>query len=59
MMFTKEEIDAIYPNYWKIKKQPEFTEMELAIMEGGGSLEKEPKLPFIKSLTEKTPLGPL
>jgi len=61
MMFTKEEIDSIYPNYWKIKQKPKFTEIELAVMEGGHSLEAEPKkesFSFIKSL-KNTPLGPL
>ena len=48
------------PNFWRIKPQPEpqkFTDMELALMEGGHSL-PDPKYTFIKSLKEPT-LGPL
>ena len=46
-----------YISPWAIKKPaaPAFTEMELALMEGGNSLEVEPKrcnMPFIKELQE-------
>lgn len=46
-------IDDIYVNYW-CKSKPAFTELEIALMEGGHSLEKEdkPALGFIKSLTQ-------
>ena len=33
-------IDDIYYNFWG-KQKPKFTEMELALMEGGHSLEKD------------------
>lgn len=50
------------PNYWKKEKEvkPAFTEMELALMEGGQSLEQPKKETylFLKSLKEPT-LGPL
>lgn len=49
------------PNYWKVEKvKPAFTEMELALMEGGQSLEQPKKetYSFLKSLKEPT-LGPL
>ena len=50
----------VYINFWrKPKETPKFTDMELALMEGGHSLE-EPKntYSFIKELTKPT-LGPL
>ena len=48
-----------FPNFWNIKKKPEFTELEIAAMEGGHSLEKD-RLSFIKYVLGKnTPLGPL
>jgi hypothetical protein len=51
------------PNYWKVKKaepKPMFTDMELALMEGGQSLEQPKKetYSFLKYVTEPT-LGPL
>lgn len=52
-----------YYNFWKVKKeQPKFSEMELALMEGGHSIEKPKKetYSFIKSLASKEPtLGPV
>lgn len=44
-------IKEVYVNFWG-KPKPEYTEMEMALMEGGHCLE-EPKvhLDFIKSLT--------
>lgn len=42
-------IDDVYFNFWG-KPQRKFTEMELALMEGGHSLE-EPKYEFIKTLS--------
>jgi hypothetical protein len=59
--FSKEEIDAIFPNFWlKPKAEPKFTELELALMEGGHSIEKEKTqtYSFIKSITKPT-LGPV
>ena len=47
------------PSFWGIKKQNRFTEMELALMEGGQSLPekvKEVNYSFIKELPT---LGPL
>lgn len=47
-----------YYNFWKIKKeQPKFSEMEIALMEGGHSIEKPKKetYSFIKSLASKEP----
>jgi hypothetical protein len=44
-------IDDVYVSFWgKPKKQ--FSEMEIALMEGGHSLEKESKYDFLKSLPE-------
>jgi len=40
-----------YINYWG-KTKPTFSEMEIALMEGGHSLQKEDKFSFIKSLQE-------
>ena len=52
-----------YYNFWKVKKElPKFSEMELALMEGGHSIEKPKKetYSFIKSLSSKEPtLGPV
>lgn len=44
-------IDNVYINFWG-KPKPQFTEMELALMEGGHSVTEPPKphLEFIKSL---------
>ena len=59
MTFTKEELDSIIPNYWGIKKKPEYTDLELAVMEGGHSLvePKKESYSFIKALQTPT-LGP-
>lgn len=44
---------AGYINYWGIEK-PQFTEMELALMEGGHSINQpEEKYTFLKSLKEQ------
>ena len=55
-----------YYNFWGSNKppleEPKFTELEIALMEGGHSLEEPKKetYSFIKSLTSKEPtLGPL
>ena len=60
-------VDDIYYNFWG-KQQPKFTEMELALMEGGHSLENNNEnsstdtndsvngMQFIKGLLAK-PLG--
>lgn len=40
-----------YINYWGIEK-PKFTDMEIALMEGGHSIHKEDKFSFLKSLSE-------
>jgi len=47
-------IDKIYHNFWG-KPKPEFTELEMAAMEGGHSFEepKPPQFDFIKSLFVK------
>lgn len=47
-------IDKIYHNFWG-KPQPRFTDMEMAAMEGGHSLEEPaaPQFTFIKSLPVK------
>lgn len=47
--------DSGYINFWQ-KNRPKFTDMEMAIMEGGHSLEKSQpeKYSFIKSLQEPT-----
>jgi hypothetical protein len=49
----KTDINSVYVNFWG-KDKPKFTELELAIMEGGHSLESKPivpsKLQFIKDL---------
>jgi hypothetical protein len=45
------------PDYWlKTKVAPQFTDLEIAAMEGGHSIEKEKKetYSFIKSLKEPT-----
>lgn len=44
-----------YHNFWGIKQAPKFTEMELALMEGGHSLQqaqKEDRFTFLKLLSE-------
>ncbi len=46
------KVDDIYINFWG-KPKKEFTEMEIALMEGGHSLQKESKFTFLKSITEK------
>lgn len=56
-MFSKEEIDKLYPNPWNIKPVPQFTALEIAAMEGGHSIEKEPKkgvYNFIKYVQQRT-----
>lgn len=47
-------IDKIYHNFWG-KPKPQFTDMEMAAMEGGHSLEEpaKPQMEFIKSLLVK------
>ena len=47
-------IDKIYHNFWG-KPKPEFTDMEMAAMEGGHSIEEPatPQFGFIKSLLVK------
>jgi hypothetical protein len=47
-------IDDIYIHFWN-KPKPKFTELELALMEGGHSLDKEnkpSKMQFIRELSE-------
>lgn len=49
------KIDDVYINFWG-KPERKFTEMEIALMEGGHSIDqevKENKFTFLKSLTEK------
>jgi hypothetical protein len=53
-------IDSVYINYWGsknpvVENKTKFTEMELALMEGGHSLDnpKLEKFSFIKSLEKK------
>lgn len=61
-MLSKEEIDKLYPNPWNFKVIPKFTELEIAVMEGGHSIEVEQKKEsynFIRYLTTKPTLGPL
>lgn len=47
------------PSFWGFKPKPEFSEMELALMQGGHSLEPEEKpekytfIKFISNDTEK------
>ena len=46
-------IDSIYHNFWG-KPKPQFTDMEMAAMEGGHSLEElATQFNFIKSLSVK------
>lgn len=55
-MFTKDEIDKLYPNPWNFKSKPKFTELEIAAMEGGHSIEIEAKkdtYSFIKYVTQE------
>ena len=42
-------IDSVYHNFWG-KSKPKFTELELAAMEGGHSLEETSSMPFLKEL---------
>jgi hypothetical protein len=55
-----EQNDSGYVSFWKkkpvIESKPRFTEMELALMEGGHSLnnDKTETFSFIKSLTKIT-----
>ena len=57
------EIDSGYQNFWgKPKQKPKFTEMELALMEGGHSIEDcktetTNKMKFFKELTQHTGEG--
>lgn len=44
-------IDDIYVNFWG-KPAPKFSDMDIALMEGGHSLEKEEKFSFLKSINE-------
>ena len=55
-MLSKEEIDKLYPNPWNFKAKPKFTELEIAAMEGGHSIEVEQKkeeYSFIRYLTNE------
>ena len=45
-------IDDIYVSYWA-KPAPKFSEMELALMEGGHSLEEEKKFSFLQELNNQ------
>ena len=45
-------IDDAYYNFWG-KQKPKFTDMELALMEGGHSIEQEEKYTFLKQLRDK------
>ena len=51
-------IDSVYINFWG-REKPKFTDMELALMEGGHSLQKDNKFSFLKSIKETAgdPLG--
>ena len=51
-------IDSVYINFWG-REKPKFTDMELALMEGGHSLQKDNKFSFLKSIKEIAgdPLG--
>lgn len=44
-------INEVYINYWG-KPKPEFTEYQLALMEGGHSIELPAKYTFLKTLAE-------
>ena len=44
-------IDDVYYNFWG-KQKSKFTEMELALMEGGHSIEKEEKYTFLKQIRD-------
>jgi hypothetical protein len=49
-------INSDTPSFWGIKKQSQFTEMELALMAGGQSLPEMPKeinYSFIKALNKQ------
>lgn len=47
----KNLINDVYVNFWG-KSKPQFTDMEIAAMEGGHSIEEpiNPRFSFIKSL---------
>ena len=47
----KNNIDSVYYNFWG-KQKPKFTDMELALMEGGHSIEREQKYTFLKQLRD-------
>lgn len=51
--------DTGYINFWG-KQKPKFTEMEIALMEGGHCLAKPATMEFIKSLStlQKPPAKP-
>jgi hypothetical protein len=56
--------ESEYYNFWKVKpviQKPMFTDMELALMEGGQSLEETKKetYSFIKSISKEPTLGPV
>ena len=59
-MITKEEIEKAYPGFW-VKPKPAFTPLEIAVMEGGHSLEENntEAYSFIKFLKNTPTLGPL
>ena len=51
-------IDSVYTNFWG-REKPKFTDMELALMEGGHSLQHDTKFSFLKLIKETAgdPLG--
>lgn len=51
-------IDGVYINFWG-REKPKFSDMELALMEGGHSLQNDTKFSFLKLIKETTvdPLG--
>jgi len=51
-------IDNVYINFWG-REKPKFTDMELALMEGGHSLQNDTKFSFLKLIKETAgdPLG--
>ena len=51
----KNSVDSGYVNFWG-KPKPQFTDMEMAAMEGGHSIEEptKPQFDFIKSLIVST-----
>jgi len=52
-------INSDTPSFWGIKKQSQFTEMELALMAGGQSLPEKPKEINYSFIKELPTLGPL